>query len=147
MTEAPRGTPPNQKQLQRALGGSLKLWDAVIAMGREFGATWRWMHSEATGQWSYRSYLPGERFFMALSLREPSFEVSLNLKAEEWDLIAGESHAERAYLDAIQEKARASGDEPAWVHALVTEEAQLPAVAKLLFARGRRVQPPRKKKR
>jgi hypothetical protein len=147
MTEAPRGTPPNTKQLLRALGDHLKRWDAVIAMGREFGATWRWMHSEQTGQWSYRSYLPGDRFFMALSLQEPAFEVSLNLKAEEWELIPGTTAAERAYLDALQEKALASGDEPAWVHALVTEEAQLPAIAKLLFARGRRIQPPRKKKR
>jgi hypothetical protein len=147
MTEAPRGTPPNQKQLQRALGDALALWEAVITMGREFGATWRWMHSEATGQWSYRAYLPGDRFFMSLSLHEPSFEVSLNLKAEEWDLIAGESHAERAYLDALQARARESGDEPAWVHALVTEPGQLPAIAKLLFARGRRVQAPRKKRR
>jgi len=61
--------------------------------------------------------------------------------------VEGHTHEERAFLDAVQAKARASGEEPAWVHVQVTEQAHLPALAKLLFARGRRVQAPRKKKR
>jgi hypothetical protein len=113
----------------------------------EFGAVWRWAHSEATHSWSYRAYLPGDRFFTALSLTETGFELSLNLKAEEWAWVAGTGRAEQEMLDALQAKAEASGEEPAWLHVPVESEGTLGVIAKLLFARGRRVQAPRNKKR
>ena len=144
---APRGTPPNRKQLTKHLGPRLALWDAVVAMAPEFGAVWRWAHSEATQAWSYRAYLPGERFFIALSLTETGFETSLNLKPEEWDWVAGAGAAEHELLDGLRDKALASGDNPAWVHVPMVDESSLSALAKLLFARARRVQAPRGKKR
>jgi hypothetical protein len=147
MTETPRGTPPNEKQLKKHLGERFALWNGAIAMVREFGATWRWVHSETTGQWTYRSYLPGERFFVALSLQGDDLEASLNLKAEEWDAIHGENAGEREQLDALHKKAIESGDDPAWVHAKLAATSDLNVLAKLLFARGRRVQAPRKKRR
>lgn len=144
---APRGTPPNAKQLSQQLGPRLALWDQVIFMGKEFGATWRWAHSEKTDSWTQRAYLPGERFFAALSLVESGFEVSLNLKSDEWDFIATPDPAEQAFLDGLRSKATASGDDPAWLHVRVDRESDLPAIAKLLMARSRRVQPPRSKQR
>jgi hypothetical protein len=149
MTDTPafRGTPPNAKALKQKLGDRLALWEATIAMVIEFGAVWRWAHSEATNSWSYRAYLPGERFFTALSLTEDGFELSVNLKAEEWDWVTGTGRAEQEVLDALHEKAKATGEEPAWLHVPVTEEATLGVITKLLFARGRRVQAPRNKKR
>jgi hypothetical protein len=146
-TTAPRGTPPNRKQLTTHLGSRLALWDAVIAMAPEFGAVWRWAHSEATGSWSYRSYLPGERFFIALSLTDSGFETSLNMKPEEWDWVGGAGATEIDFLEGLRAKALASGDNPAWLHIPMESEASLPALAKLLFARARRVQAPRGKKR
>ncbi|HEY9721338.1 MAG TPA: DUF3788 family protein [Oscillatoriaceae cyanobacterium] len=148
MTEptAPRGTPPNQKQLTKSLGPKLAVWDGVVEMGTEFEAKWRWMHSEATGSWSYRAYLPGDRFLMALSPLDDKLELSLNLKAEEWDFIHTPDPAESAFLDALREEALASGKDPAWLHIPLESTAVLPAIAKLLIARGRRVQPPRRKK-
>ena len=97
MTEptTPRGTPPNVKQLARDLGPRLALWDAIAAMVKEFGATWRWVHSEQQNTWTFRSYLPGERFFCAISPVDGGLEVSLNIKAEEWDAIDGSNAAER----------------------------------------------------
>lgn len=142
----PRGTPPNQKQLSKDLGPRLALWDGAIAMVKDFGATWRWVHSEVTNSWSYRAYLPGERFFVALSLVETRLEASLNLKAEEWDWVTGETGDERKALDDLYKQAMASGDDPAWLHVELAEQSSLPVLAKLLFARGRRVQAPRKKK-
>lgn len=149
MTEptSPRGTPPNQKQLARDLGPRLALWDGAVEMVKQFGATWRWAHSEATGSWSYRAYLPGDRFFVSLSLPEGRLEASLNLKADEWDAVTGEGADERARLAELQARATDSGEDPAWIHFVLTDEACLPVLAKLLFARARRVQAPRAKKR
>jgi hypothetical protein len=149
MTDQPtfRGTPPNTKQLKAALGPRLALWEATIAMVVEFGAVWRWAHSEATHSWSYRAYLPGERFFVAISLVGDGFELSLNLKTEEWEWVAGSGKEETEFLDALHAQATASGENPAWLHIPMTTEDRLPAIAKLLFARGRRVQAPRGKKR
>lgn len=149
MTDAPtpRGTPPSTKELGRTLGPKIALWDSVVEMGKEFGATWRWMHSEATGAWSYRAYMPGDRFFIALSLVPAGLECSFNLKAEEWDYVSGETAEERALFEDLRAKAEASGDEPAWLHVPIEHQASLPALARLLFARGRRVQAPRTKKR
>jgi hypothetical protein len=141
----PRGTPPNQKQLGRDLGARVALWDAVVDMGKEFGAAWRWVHSEATGAWTLRAYLPGDRFFLALSLVDGAIEASLNLKAEEWDYVAGEGPTEGAYLDGLRDQALASGKEPAWLHVPIVDKASLPMLAKLLFARGRRIEQPRSK--
>jgi len=79
---------------------------------------------------------------------EGQFELSLNLKGEEWAWVPnGETEPERAFLEGLEAKARASGEDPAWLHVAVNESGQLPAIAKLLFARARRVQPPRGKKR
>lgn len=143
-----RGTPPNRKQLTQALGNTrLALWDAAVAMAPEFGGVWRWAHSEATNAWTYRAYLPGDRFFMALSLVEDGFEASLNLKTEEWDWVGGAGAKEHELLEALRDQAAASGDNPAWLHLPMNDQAALPALAKLLFARGRRVQAPRGKKR
>ena len=149
MTEptTPRGTPPNDKQLAKDLGPRKALWDAIADMVKEFGAIWRWVHSEAQDAWTFRSYLPGERFFCAITMIEGGLEVSLNLKAEEWEAIDGSTAAERETLAALQAKALASGDEPAWLHVPMKSAADLPVLAKVLFARGRRVQPAREKKK
>lgn len=149
MTDQPtfRGTPPNTKQLKQQLGEKLALWEATIAMVIEFGAVWRWAHSEATNSWTYRSYLPGERFFASLSLVEGGFELSLNLRDEEWEWVAAAGKDETEYLDALHAQAQATGENPAWLHIPMESEDRLPAIAKLLFARGRRVQAPRGKKR
>lgn len=143
----PRGTPPSTKELGRTLGPKTALWEGVIEMVKEFGATWRWMHSEATNTWSYRAYLPGDRFFAALSLVPEGIEASLNLKPDEWDYVGAETTAEHDLFDALKAKALASGDDPAWLHVPIVDQASLPALARLLFARGRRVQAPRTKKR
>lgn len=149
MTEptTPRGTPPNTKDLGRTLGPKVALWDGVVEMGKEFGATWRWMHSEATNTWSYRAYLPGDRFFVALSLVPDGLEASLNLKPEEWDYVAGETAEEQALFEELRTRALASGDDPAWLHVPMASSTSLPLLARLLFARGRRIQAPRTKKR
>lgn len=149
MTEptSPRGVPPNTKQLGRDLGPRMALWDAIADMVKEFGATWRWVHSEAQDAWTFRSYLPGERFFCALTAKPDLIEVSLNLKTEEWDAVVGGNAAERETLDRLKAIAVATGDEPAWLHVPMKVEGDLPVLAKVLFARGRRVQPPRDKKK
>jgi hypothetical protein len=145
--EAARGTPPNQKQLAKDLGDRLSLWDGVVAMGSPFGAIWRWAHSEVTGIWTYRCYLPGDRFFIALSLTGDRLEASLNLKPEEWDDVIGEGAEERARIETLRTTAIATGDDPAWIHVPMVTDAELPLLAKLLFARARRIQAPRSKKR
>ena len=142
-----RGTPPSEKDLGRELGARKALWDAVVTMVKEFGATWKWMHSEALNTWSFRAYQPGDRFFVSLSRVDDGFELSFNMKAEEWDWVAAGTPREQAMHAALREKALASGDEPAWLHVAITEEAQLPAMSQLLFARARRVQAPRGKKK
>ena len=149
MTETPplRGTPPSTKDLGRTLGPRIALWEGVVEMGKEFGATWRWMHSEATNTWSYRAYLPGDRFFAALSLVPAGIEASLNLKPDEWAYVGGETAEEHDLFEALKAKADASGDDPAWLHVPIETSASLQALARLLFARGRRVQAPRTKKR
>jgi hypothetical protein len=149
MTEptTPRGTPPNDKQLAKDLGPRLALWNAIAAMVKDFDANWRWVHSENQNTWTFRSYLPGERFFCAITAIAGGLEVSLNMKAEEWEAIDGANAAERETLAALREKALATGDEPAWIHVPMKSEADLPVLAKVLFARGRRVQPPREKKK
>ena len=145
---APRGTPPNDKQIAKQLGPDrLALWESVLAVIKEFGATLRWMHSESTGSWSYRSYLSGDRFFTTLSLTDGGFELSVNLKPEEWEYIGPVGQAARSKLDELQRGALASGDDPAWVHVPVESETDIHVVSQLLLARGRRVQAPRTKKR
>jgi len=149
-TSSPKGRPPNREQLGEILGDRLAWWNAIRETILEMGATWKWAHSEATGAWSYRSYLAGDRFFVALSLSEPGFEVSLNLKADEWDAIALETPQEAETLKALKEEALASGQDPAWIHVPVTEPEIMGLLTKIFVVRARRVQKPRlktKKKR
>lgn len=143
----PRGTPPSAKELAKELGPRAPLWDAVVSMVKEFDAIWKWAHSETTWTWGYRAYLPGERFFVGLSMQGDGLEASLNIKTEEWDTIVGDGQAERDALAVLQERALATGEDPAWLHVSLTSDAELPVLAKLLFARGRRVQQPRRSKR
>lgn len=142
---SPPTPPPAEAEIRRLLGSRFALWKMVVATAPEFGARWRWAFSEATGAWSYRAYLPGERFFVALAHAGDHPEVSFNLKAEEWAWVPPGPPSEEARLDALREKALASGDEPAWVHVEIAGEADLPLLSKLLFARGKRVQPQRRK--
>ncbi len=145
-----RGLPPNRERLAEALGDRLNDWNALRETVIEFGATWKWAHSEATGAWSYRSYLSGDRFFVALSLIDGGFEVSLNLKADEWDAVMPETPEERALFDRLKVAALASGQDPAWIHVPASESAAMSLLAKMLVVRARRVQKPRlktKKKR
>lgn len=141
----PKGRPPNREQLAERLGEGLEAWNAIRETVLEFGATWKWVYSEAIGAWSYRSYLAGDRFFAALSLTDGGFEVSLNLKADEWDAVSAESPEQEALLAPLKEKALASGSDPAWVHVPVSDPATLGLLAKLLVVRARRVQKPRLK--
>ena len=107
---APRGTPPKQSELLRSLGDRAVYWNGAVEMGKEFDATWRWVHSEAQGAWTYRSYLAGDRFFMALSLQEGRIEASLNLKAEEWETVHGRDDEEEERADAREEEGRRDGE-------------------------------------
>lgn len=116
-------------------------------MATETGATWRWMHSDKLESWSFRAYLPGDRFFASLSLTEAGFEVSLNLKSEEWDALYLGTPQMEAKAAAVREKARASGDDPAWVHLPVTEQSDILLVASLFAARARRIQLPKGSRR
>lgn len=149
MTDTPayRGTPPSTKELAAQLGPRRALWDALVELVATFDSTWRWMHSEMTNSWSYRAYQPGDRFFVALSPSTDALELSLNMKAEEWDIIHTPDAAEQAFLEGLRDQAIATGKDPAWLHVKVTSQSQLPAIAKLLFARGKRLQAPRSKKR
>lgn len=138
---------PTEAALKRELGPRHALWRMVVQTGLEFGARWRWAFSEASGSWTYRAYLPGERFFVALSHAQAPLEVSFNLKAEEWEWVPLGSAAEQDRLAALRAAALASGDEPAWIHFGVEREGDLPLLSKLLFARGKRVQPVRRKQK
>lgn len=142
---APRGNPPNRDQLAERLGERLALWNEVRETVVEIGATWKWAYSDATHTWNYRSYLVGDRFFAAMTLTEGGFEVSLNLKADEWEGITASSPEEEAQLSDLRSKAIAKGEDPAWLHVPVTGSATLALLAKLLVARARRVQKPRLK--
>lgn len=142
---SPRGNPPNRDTLAERLGERLALWNEVRETVVEIGATWKWAYSEATHTWSYRSYQEGDRFFAALSLTDDGFEVSLNLRADEWDGLVASSPEEQSRLDALRGQAAAKGEDPAWLHVPVTTSADLPLLAKLLVARARRVQKPRLK--
>jgi hypothetical protein len=145
-----RGLPPNRERLAQALGDRLDDWNALRETVIEIGATWKWAFSEATGAWSYRSYLSGDRFFVALSLIDGGFEVSLNLKADEWDAISAATPEERALFDRLKATALASDQDPAWVHVPASDPAAMSLLAKMLVVRARRVQKPRlksKKKR
>ncbi|MEB3197569.1 MAG: DUF3788 family protein [Candidatus Sericytochromatia bacterium] len=138
-----QGQPPQRDQLARQLGPRLALWDEACETVLEIGATWTWAFSESTGVWSYRAYQAGNRFFVAMTLTADAFEVSLNLKSEEWDGILATSPAEQAAFDRL--RGSAQGEEPAWVHVPVREAADLPMLARILVARARRVQNPRLK--
>lgn len=142
---APRGNPPNRDTLAERLGDRLALWNEVRETVVEIGATWKWAFSEATHAWNYRSYLEGDRFFAAMTLTDGGFEVSLNLKADEWQGLAAGSPEEAARLEALHQEALAKGEDPAWVHLPVTGQADLALLARLLVARARRVQKPRLK--
>ena len=139
-----RGNPPNRDQLAERLGDRLALWNEVRETVIEIGATWTWVFSEATQVWSYRSYQEGERFFVAMTLMADGFEVSLNLKAEEWAGIVAGSSGEQVQIDRL--RGSADGDEPAWIHLPVRDSSVLPLLAKILVARARRVQKPRLKR-
>lgn len=141
----PKGKPPNREQLAERLGDRLDWWNAIRETVTEIGATWRWVYSDATGAWSYRSYLPGDRFFAALSLTDGAFEVSLNLKADEWEAVSAASPEEQALLERLKASALASGDDPAWLHVPVNAPSDMDLLAKILVARARRVQKPRLK--
>ncbi|GEM_PF-1101140 len=147
---APKGRPPNVDQLEARLGTQMVAWNAIRETVVAIGATWRWVHSDATGSWSYRSYLSGDRFFAALSLTDAGFEVSLNMKAEEWPGITAEGPDESALLERLQSAALATGQDPAWVHVPISDGPALALLTKILVVRARRVQKPRlkhKKKR
>lgn len=147
---SPKGRPPNREQLAETLGDRLAWWNAIRETILEMGATWKWAYSDATGAWSYRSYLSGDRFFVALSLAAPGFEVSLNLKADEWPAIALETPQEAETVNKLKADALASGQDPAWVHVAVNDPEILGLLTKIFVVRARRVQKPRlktKKKR
>lgn len=143
---AARGNPPNRERLAEHLGDRLALWNEVRETVVEIGGTWKWAYSEATHTWNYRSYLAGERFFAALTLKDSTFEVSLNLKADEWDGVTASSPDEQRRIEAMRQEAAAKGEDPAWIHMPVTSAADLALLAKILVARARRVQKPRLKK-
>ena len=138
-----RGNPPNRDQLAERLGDRLALWNEVRETVIEIGATWKWAWSEATRVWSYRSYQEGDRFFVAMTLTEQGFEVSLNLRTEEWEGIVASSPEEQVAIDRL--RGSAQGDEPAWLHVPVREASDLPLLARILVARARRAQKPRLK--
>lgn len=142
---AARGNPPNRDQLAEFLKDRLPLWNEVRETVKEIGADWKWAYSEATGSWSYRSYLPGDRFFASLMLADDGFEVSLNLKSDEWQAIVASSREEQARLDLLRSKMRGSENEPAWIHLPVTDSSALPLLATILVTRARRIQKPRLK--
>lgn len=144
--DLPKGRPPNRDQLAERLGERMAWWDEVRETVLEIGATWKWAYSDATASWNYRSYLPGDRFFVALSLTDGGFEVSLNLKTEEWEALSAESPAEATLLESVKAKAAASGDDPAWVHVPVQNRTALALLAKMLVIRAKRVQKPRLKR-
>jgi len=139
-----RGNPPNREQLAERLGDHLDLWNEIRETVIEIGASWKWAWSEATRVWSYRSYQEGDRFFVAMTLTDEGFEVSLNLKTEEWENIVAGSPEERAKLAGL--RTAAQGEEPAWLHVPVREASDLPLLANILVARARRAQKPRLKK-
>ena len=146
----PKGRPPNREQLAETLGDRLTWWNAIRETILEMGATWKWGYSEASQTWSYRSYQEGDRFFVALSLQDGGFEVSLNLKADEWPAIIPESSQEAETLGRLKAAAQESGQEPAWIHVSVSEPEVLGLLTKIFVVRARRVQKPRlktKKKR
>ncbi len=144
--ESFRGTPPNVKKIKENLADSWPLWEAVVGMVKDCGATWRWIHSDKLSTWHYRAYLPGERFFVALTHVVP-LEVSLNLFESEWDFIAAADAREAKRLEALRQAALDSGKVPAWLHVPIVVEADLALLAKLLLARGRRQEVPRRKSR
>lgn len=140
-----RGNPPKREQLAELLKDHLAQWNEVRETVIEIGATWKWAYSEATNTWTYRSYLPGDRFFASLTLKDDGFEVSTNLKADEWAAITPATPADAALLETLRTKALATGDDPAWVHVAVTGKEALPLLAQLLVTRARRPQKPRLK--
>ncbi|HEY9899096.1 MAG TPA: DUF3788 family protein [Pantanalinema sp.] len=140
-----RGNPPNREQLAELLKDHLAQWNEVRETVIEIGATWKWAFSEATHTWSYRSYLPGDRFFAALTPKGDSFEVSTNLKADEWAAIIPTTPEDAALLESLRAKALETGDDPAWIHVSVTGKQALPLLAQVLVTRARRVQKPRLK--
>jgi hypothetical protein len=141
-----RGRPPNRDQLAEHLGDRLAFWNAIRETVVDIGATWKWVYSDATGTWSHRSYLSGDRFFASLSLVEGGFEISLNLKADEWPAVTPETPAEQALFERLMTAATSTGQDPAWVHVPVSDPSALSLITKLLVIRARRVQPPRLKK-
>jgi hypothetical protein len=149
-TTNPKGRPPNREQLTEILGDRLEWWNAIRETIMTMGATWKWAYSEPTATWSYRSYQEGDRFFVALTPAPGGFEVSLNLKAEEWPAITAENPHEGELLARLKAEALASGQDPAWLHVPVTGPDALTLLTKIFVVRARRVQKPRlkaKKKR
>ncbi|HEY9765246.1 MAG TPA: DUF3788 family protein [Chroococcales cyanobacterium] len=143
----PHGNPPTQGKLAERLKDHLSLWNDVVLTATDTGATWRWMYSEKIDTWSYRAYLPGDRFFAALSLTDSGFEVSLNLKSEEWDSLYLGTPLMEAKIATLRAKADESGDDPAWIHLSITGRSDLPMIASLFAARARRIQPPKSSRR
>jgi hypothetical protein len=137
--------PPNRRQIADYLKENAARWDAIRETAPDFGATWKWAYSDKTEKWSCRAYLPGDRFFASLTLTDNGFEVSLNLKQDEWATIVPTSPRQEPKIADLREKALASGEDPAWVHVSVASDDDLALVVALLVARARRVQKPRLK--
>ncbi|HBN08748.1 MAG TPA: hypothetical protein DD435_08900 [Cyanobacteria bacterium UBA8530] len=142
---AAHGNHPTQRKLAERLQSNLALWNEICLMASEIGATWRWMYSDRTEQWSFRAYLPGDRFFTSLSLTDSDFEVSLNLKFEEWDALYLPTPEMEARLAEPRAKAAESGE--AWIYLPVKEKSDIPLVASLFAARSRRQQTPKSSRR
>lgn len=133
--------PPSPKKLAEHLKNKLPLWNEVCLMATETGTSLRWMYSEKSGKWSYRADQPGNRYFATLSFNDSGFEVSLNLRSEEWDYIYVDNAQMEAKIADLRANAEKSGDDPAWIHLPVNEQADIPLVARLFAARARRLQP------
>jgi hypothetical protein len=127
--------------LARMLANSLESWNGVRETVLDLDATWRWAYSDSTGRWNYRAYQEGDRFLVALTPAEGTFEVSLNLRASELDTVEAGTPAEELALGRLREGL--SGQADGWVHVPVASSAELPLVLRLLATRARRVQKPR----
>jgi len=136
-----RGNPPNRDKLSRMLAGCLETWNGVRETVLDLDATWKWAYSEATESWNYRAYQEGERFLVAMTPAEGSFEVSLNLRAGELTSVEAGNPSEALVLDRLREGL--GGHVDGWVHLPVASSAELPLVLRLLATRARRVQKPR----
>ncbi|HBN07468.1 MAG TPA: hypothetical protein DD435_02090 [Cyanobacteria bacterium UBA8530] len=142
-----RGNPPNLDQLANLLKDQLPRWNEVRQTAVEIGATWKWVYSESREEWSLRSYLAGDRFFAALTLTDGGFEVSFNLKKDEWEAVKASNPKEEAILSDLRERALESEEDPAWIHMPISNGSALALLTKILVVRAGRVQKPRLKEK